>query len=376
VVAFIDPLRRHTEPAHLGAGSRSSYCSGWRAWQWYATVWSIPVTIFTHSIAVAQLAVEAFIYWLRSTRQLKQATLTGYVSHIADHLRTLRIAAADHLRSSYTAQALTAMHNLDLVGRPHRLTCKIPIGPSLIQLVLAKIRTKYSAHPAIALQLSAAVVFAYGICLRSGETAAPSGSGPLADHAIRAGLVVFQWNGDLTLYPVCQPHNFPLSSPPHRVITLQDTQKNHRLGTGPRGIPKNERADALSTFCVPTILYAYVTSQALNPDDHLFPAILPTHITAVIQEVGRDVGLDATRMCAHGIRAGSASSALRAAPAPAAHSIAAHGQWRSAQGAQPYAHTGPEHGDHVAPLLYDVSYPSIAYLKWYYGTPFHGNTHV
>lgn len=334
------------------------------------------MTIFHQSTPVIQLAVEAFIYWLRSTRHLQQPTLTGYISHIADHLRALRIPAADHLRSSYTGQALTAMHNIDLVGRPHRLTCKIPIGPSLILLVLHKIGVKYAHHPAFALQLATAIVVAYGICLRAGETAAPPDSGPLADHAIRAGLVVFQWEGNPNLYPVCRPADFPSSSPPQRVITLQDTQKNHRLGTGPRGIPKNERADAPSTFCVPSLLHVYVTSQALQPDDHLFPAIRPAHITTVIQEVGRDIGLDATRMSAHGIRAGSASSVLRAPPSPATSSVTTHGQWRSPQGAQPYAHTGPEHGDLVAPLLYDVSYPSISYLQWYYGTPFQGNTRV
>ena len=268
------------------------------------------------------------------------------------------------------------MHNIDLVGRPRRLTCKIPIGASLIQLVLAKVWTKYAAVPAFALQLSGAIVLAYGICLRSGETAAPTGSGPLADHAIRAGLVVFQWTDDPNLYPVHRPQDFPVPCPPHRVITLQDTQKNHRWGTGPRGIPKNERADAPTTFCVPTILHAYVTSQALGVNEHLFPAIRPEHITTVIQEVGIDTHLDARRMCAHGIRVGSTSSVLRTPSTTAAPSVATHGQWRSPQGAQPYAHTGPEHGDLVAPLLYDVTYPSIQYLQWYYGTPFHGNTHV
>lgn len=322
--------------------------------------------------------MEAFIYWLRSTRGLKQPTLTGYISHIADHLRSLRIPAADHLRSSYTGHALTAMHNIDLVGRPRRLTCKIPIGPSLIQLVLIKIHSMHAHQPAFALQLATAVVLAYGICLRAGETAAPpSDSGPLADHAIRAGLVVFQWESDPNLYPVYQPHNFPPRGSPHRVITLQDTQKNHRTGTGPRGIPKNEQADAATTFCVPTMLHLYVTRQALRPDDHLFPAIRPSHITTAIQAVGRDIGLDSNRMSAHGIRAGSASSVLRAPPNPATTStIATHGQWRSPQGAQPYAHVGPAHGDLVAPLLYDVTYPSVPYLQWYYGTPFQGNTHV
>ena len=366
--------RRQADNSHLGAGSRITYATGWRAWRWYCVTWNLPTNLFLLSIPTIQIAVEYFMFFLRNRRNIKMKTITQYVSHVCDQLITRRYPVANNIRSPQSRSALQSFLRDDLLGKPYRLTCKIPIGASLVLLVLADIRITFASTPAFALQLSTAIVLAFGVCLRSGESA-PHGRLGLPDHAIRCALVAFQWDDDIKIYPVTAPHDFPTDrGKPCRVIILQDTQKNHAEGTGPRGIQRNPRPDAATTFCIPSIVYDYVLSNPrTNPHDHFFPDVQPAHITAVIQRVGTANGLDETRLCAHGLRAGSLSAIMAGAPPTDSEQLVQHGLWHSAQGLRPYAHLGIRHGADVALLLYDTEYPSIDFLCWYYCTPYAGH---
>ena len=375
VVAHHAQDRRKADDSHLGAGSRVTYATGWRAWCWYCVTWNLPTNIFLLSVATVQLAVEYFMFFLRNRRGIKMKTITQYVSHVCDQLITRRYPIANNIRSPHSRSALQSFLRDDLLGKPYRLTCKIPIGASLVLKVLDDIRTTSATTPAFAMQLATAIVLAFGVCLRSGESVSHGRHG-LPDHAIRCALVAFQWDNDINIYPVTAPQNFPSHlGTPCRVIVMQDTQKNHAEGTGPRGIERNPRPDASTTFCVPTMVYQYVLSHPqTDPNAHFFPDVHPAHITTVIQRVGTAAGLDEQRLCAHGLRAGSLSAIMAGSPPTNSEQLIQHGLWHSAQGLQPYAHRGIRHGADVALLLYDTEYPSIDFLCWYYCTPYAGHT--
>jgi len=315
------------------------------------------------------------MFFLRNRRGIKMLTITQYVSHVADQLITRRYPVANNIRSPHSRSALQSFLREDVLGKPYRLTCKIPIGASLVLNVLADIRITLSFTPAFAMQLATAIVLAFGVCLRSGESV-PHGRHGFPDHAIRCALVAFQWDLDAKLYPINAPQDFPTDrGTPCRVIIMQDTQKNHAAGTGPRGIERNPRPEAATTFCVPTMVYHYVLSNPrTDPNAHLFPDIQPAHITTVIQRVGTAEGLDESRLCAHGLRAGSLSAIMAGAPPSNSEQLIQHGLWHSAQGLKPYAHHGIRHGAEVAQLLYDTEYPTIEFLCWYYCTPYAGHT--
>ena len=315
------------------------------------------------------------MFFLRNRRHIKMKTITQYVSHVCDQLITRRYPVAHNIRSPQSRSALQSFLRDDLLGKPYRLTCKIPIGASLVLRVLDDIRNSFASTPAFAMQISTAIALAFGVCLRSGESV-PHGRHGLPDHAIRNALVAFQWDTDVRVYKVTQPHEFPTHlGVPCRVVVMQDTQKYHAEGPGPRGIERTPRSDAATTFCIPSMVYEYVRRYPrLDPNAHFFPDVKPAHITTVIQRVGTAEGLEEHRLCAHGLRGGSLSAIMAGTPPTDSEQLIQHGLWHSAQGLRPYAHHGIRHGADVALLLYDTEYPSIDFLRWYYCTPYAGHS--
>ena len=266
------------------------------------------------------------------------------------------------IRTPQLRLMLDGWHKQDDAALPSRLTRRIPLGAAFVRDCFAWISANVP-NAFDASRLSAAISILYGACMRRGELLLVNGS--LADHAFRAHHGAFLWPANPELYPFTSPGLFP-SGYPCAFTLFNDSTKNASQGIQPRAVVANP--DPSSTFCLVKKVFDFVRSYGCSPGQCLFPGLAVEPIVVVLRAVASANGLDPDRCRLHGFRIGSLSqlNSNLCMDSPSEELKQAHGHWQSVGGHRPYDNTGIAHASRVVHAIYDVSFMSFQFIRFYY----------
>ena len=312
---------------------------------------------------------EYYTLWLRQQRQLRHATIDGYLSHVHDHAKMLGFPLPLHvLRNDQVHGFLKAWSDEDS-ATPARLTETIPVSPDFMKEIFGDLATQLAGDITKRIMYNAALSFAAGGDVRGGEYAHVCDA--TSHNRLKNNTVAWVFEGDKTMYPITAPSTFPHGALPFALVFLSDKLKNSKKGAGVRGFGC---APPGAPFCHVHNLWEYfrICPPALNQP--LFPMLKTKHINKVIRFTAVRLGLDPRRSKTHGIRIGTRTALNAAIPADNLSYLPRElkrkaGVWTSENGDDPYNRATIKECLRVSPFLYDLSHLPVQELRWTYMTP-------
>ena len=300
---------------------------------------------------------------------LASTTISQYISQAVFYLISCgAIVDASSIRVPLLRYQLDGYSRHDAVGRPQRLTVKIPVTYSIVLEFVAELSRRYAAraHP-LWWGLSAAIALGYGLSLRPSEYLVVSR--PVdGDRYVNASMSFFLWAGHPTPVSVCTPALFP-PGPPSTFLTFLDFIKNDARGKGGPRAMCADPCGPTSPFCVVTALWEFLRRFPPTPGGSIFQglpvALTDSLVNQVLKSVARRLQLDPSRLVPHGLRV---AGPVQLSAFPDAVKMA-QGNWRSVEGMLAYARGSLTHASMVAAAMHDESVLPIDILQLSYSLP-------
>lgn len=356
---------------HLANSSRRTYARGHCLFSAFRITNDVPDNFFTElPTSYVHTLAECFACWLRYDKILKSTTIDQYFTHVCNFYKEQNaILNSGALRSPRLCMMLTAFASEDTIGRPVRLTEKIPLTAALMVLSYSLLIELYgSASAPLALGLAGALSIGYGLSLRPDEYLRNTPTPRSHTHTARGFKSFFQWSNDPSFYPVTRPDKYPKRpDPPVTFLTLLDSSKNDPRGHGaPRAV---SAAPAGSSFCL--VYRIFVCLRQYPPQgtgtllSGLPSAFTNASVNQFLKQVATRAGLDPSRLVPHSARVGAIIQLARHSEATQCR----QGNWSTIQGMLAYARGPLDHAAFVTADMHDVTLCTIDYLRLMCMTP-------
>ena len=362
----------------MAVDSRNTYATGVKAFCLFAELYDVPTNVFALDQALVYQVIEYFACHLRHSRRIKSVTISGYITHVADLLKSMGLNPATHLRSRRTDFILDSYLREDNALAPQRLRIKIPLSADILWRLFDFLdRTLPPIEPPTLSLFKAGFSLGFGLGLRPSEylfdrlppaTLVPSahdadeddvvddGEEARSDHMIPGRNAYFQWPGSTVFLPVTDPTAYPAGYPVSLLVFLDHT-KNDPFGKGlPRCIAD---APSGSLFNCLRSVFDYLRCYPPQPDSPILsggPSVLTRGmVNKTLKQVARYLGLDPSRLLPHSIRVGNAS---QTGSLPVQDQLLLTGHF-SLNGKMAYCRKSLELAQRAAPAIHDTAVQSL-----------------